>query len=764
MDFAALFRILLKRAWILILVPLVTAGIAYYILKDLPRLYRSTAQVATGFTTNEGIQLDDSRYNPREADIKFQNLLTIFKSPSVVNLLGYRLIIHDLKEPKPFKDLRANPEFRKYYTEQQLQDAVAQFQEKLNNFEQLDARNSGEVELIKLTKWFGYNYSSIISQIDFKRMDYSDYVAISYLSGDPELSAFAVNTFVDEFQRYNRSTSDEQSGRSLEFYANLVDSKRKILDDKTQSLRDFQTNSNMTNPGDEADVRLSQISNIEAKIQEAESDQNSYRIRINELNKQIRRYEDDGGNSGNNARIIRLENTRDRLNSEAISASGVRRTQIQDSLTQVRQELNLAYQQAGYGTSGGSQKVSDLKSERDEAQINLQVANSRVRQLKSDLARLNYNKSDLVGKSSIIDDLNREVALAEEEYKSAQDRYNNAKNVSLAGGTNVRKVMPGQPPLEPEASKKLIFTILAGVVSFALCFGVIVLVFMLDGSIKTSANFERMVDMPVLGALNQIAVSKLDLYDLFHKEHKEQDLEMFKQSLRKLRFELEESKKQSFLFTSTQKAEGKSFIVLTLAYSMSLLHKKVLIIDTNFKHNTLTTTLLVEPQKDRLLNSYSANGRLLLADNMANGNTTEETAGPEEAEGKAQQSSASADTKPSSPRNKSFISPTHHANIDIIGSHVTIASPAEILSGRSFKALMEELKHHYDYILLEGAALNDYPDSKELTRFVDGVVTVFSANSSIHQPDRDSIKFIKSLNGRMTGAVVNQIAAENMKV
>ncbi len=744
--------------------PVLTAAIAYYFLRDLPRQYVSTAHIATGFTTDEGIQLDDFRYNSREADVKFQNLLTIFKSPSVLNLLGYRLMVHDLTEPKPFKDLRRDPEFRKHYTEQELQSAVDVFRNKLENFELLQATDSQEVPMLNLLKFYGYDYNSLLNSINFSRIDFSDFIAINYTSPDPHLSAYAVNNFIEEFQRYNQSMSNLQSGKSLQFYADLVEQKRKYLDEKTQSLKDYKANSNLFDAWTESQARLNQISSLETKIQEEQRIASSARLTAAELGRRIRALQNTTGGSGNAQDIVRLEAVRDRLNSEALTAKGARANVINDSLSTIRRQLGIAYQQADYGGTNNTEKIEELEAERDQAQIDQQIANSNIETLRGQLDRLESGKGDLAEKSSMIDNLSREVELAAQEYTDAQDRYNNAKTVSLAGGNNIRTVMAGQPPMQPEPSKKLILTALAAIVSFGISFGLIVGVFFLDSSIKTPANLHRMVKMPVIGALNHIAVTKLDLYELFHREHKEADLETFKQSLRKLRYEIEESGKQSFLFTSTQNGEGKSFIVLTLAYSMSLLQKKILIIDTNFKHNTLTTTLMVNPQKDRLLNEYSANGKLLLAE--ASAMEQEDEADPVDAESDftgTNSQDKQPEGRPSKPKSRSFISPTHHTNIDIIGSHVTIASPAEILSNRSFAILIEELKHHYDYIFLEGAALNDYPDSKELTRFVDGVITVFSASSTLKQADHDSINFIKSLNGKTNGAIVNQIAADDMK-
>ena len=49
-----------------------------------------------------------------------------------------------------------------------------------------------------------------------------------------------------------------------------------------------------------------------------------------------------------------------------------------------------------------------------------------------------------------------------------------------------------------------------------------------------------------------------------------------------------ESPAQTYLLTSTASETGKTSFMVSLAYALSLIGKKVLMIDSNFKDNTLT--------------------------------------------------------------------------------------------------------------------------------------------------------------------------------
>ena len=166
-------------------------------------------------------------------------------------------------------------------------------------------------------------------------------------------------------------------------------------------------------------------------------------------------------------------------------------------------------------------------------------------------------------------------------------------------------------------------------------------------------------------------IKKLHFKTLFSSNKLKPDLEAFKQFLRKIRFEIlsvfEKNRSKIFLFTSLKRGEGKTFVIIWLAYSLSKLNKKVLIIDTNFKNNTLTKILL--PREESNLLEYSPK---MLTD---------------------------ANFEPSDASlSNNLITHTHIQNIDLIGSRSVIDSPSEIFSEKKFSDMLSYLNKQYDFI------------------------------------------------------------------
>jgi Mrp family chromosome partitioning ATPase len=173
---------------------------------------------------------------------------------------------------------------------------------------------------------------------------------------------------------------------------------------------------------------------------------------------------------------------------------------------------------------------------------------------------------------------------------------------------------------------------------------------------------------------------------------------------------------------------------MALAYTLSLARKRTLIIDTNLRHNSLTRLLTARVHLKQSIEYYTGTVRQLTT-----GETNKEL--------------STADTR-------NLITPTHNEFVDVIGNRTSHLSPSEVIPGEDFHILLNWLKAQYDFIILEGASLNDYSDSRELVGFVDKVIPVFSAGATLNAEDRESLHFLRSLNGKLGCAILNNVVAE----
>jgi Mrp family chromosome partitioning ATPase len=308
------------------------------------------------------------------------------------------------------------------------------------------------------------------------------------------------------------------------------------------------------------------------------------------------------------------------------------------------------------------------------------------------------------------------------------DKYYQAEGLTKDDPTtNFIQTAVGQPALGPESKKTMMTMMLSGVSMFFLSSVIFLLLEIFDPRTKTPALFRKQVKLNVVSILNNIPLKKTSeqeilMADYMGKKHVRQIL--YKNNTRKLRYELLNSPNKIFLITSTQRRAGKTTVIESLAASLLLNKKKVMILDLNFGNNTITQKhyprVLIQDIGEVVKYDIPLKNQQLL-------------------------------------QNTKSIEGLH-----VIGCREGNFTPSEALHNIDLERFLKLLKDEFDFILIEGAALNDFADSRELAAYAEEVFTVFSAASSVSQEDNKSIQFIDSLGGKNKGAILNNVQLENI--
>src|SRR5882672_1919036 len=160
MDLVYLFRVLLKRKWIIIGSALLASLIAWYFTRDEPKTYRSSTRISTGFAIQDEIKLNDN-FSIFDADVKFNNAINTLNSPSVITLLCYKLILHDFTSPNPFRRPAPNALQSSIYRNIDKEAARKIFEEKLETMSILTSYKPDEKQLLEFLNLYGYSYKNI---------------------------------------------------------------------------------------------------------------------------------------------------------------------------------------------------------------------------------------------------------------------------------------------------------------------------------------------------------------------------------------------------------------------------------------------------------------------------------------------------------------------------------------------------------------------------------------------------------------------------
>lgn len=103
-------------------------------------------------------------------------------------------------------------------------------------------------------------------------------------------------------------------------------------------------------------------------------------------------------------------------------------------------------------------------------------------------------------------------------------------------------------------------------------------------------------------------------------------------------------------------------------------------------------------------------------------------------------------------------------NTDLIGCAEGNYTPSEVLPKNNLFDNINKVAERYDYVIIEGASLNEHADSKELARYAEAIIVVFDAKSVLKQTDKDSIEYLKSAEGKFIGTVLNNVEPDNMEL
>lgn len=740
MSLASIFKALWRKKFILLGVPAVCVAIAYFVTeKYFPAQYRSIAQISTGFTIEDGVDEKEAA-SQEEANTQFTNMIETMKSPLIVNQLSYNLIKHDLvQEYNAFRDaskgklddFNRDHGFEFSFSSSDISELEEQIDQKLASFELLNSNE--EKLLLDLIHLYGYDYNEMIENLEVERITESDFLAVKFHSENPKLSAFVVNTISDEFIRYFNNRKSNNNTNNLDYLSRVVEQKKELLDRKTEELTALKEKSNVINPGYESGTRINQIRELEMKKEGVLETIRSLELQLEALDDKMNSVQETPSKAQVSQRIVELRDKITDLNKIYIE-SGSRNADVETALNRLRKELRNEMDKIT-STKNNQEDTDDLLAKKEALELDLKIARNNLTSVETSINRTRINASGIASKQTQVDAMEQEVDKAMEEYLQTVKQYNQEKNKTLITESPIKLIIPGQPNDRPIQNLQPKAMVAAGGGSFILLLFLILFLQLLDTRIKSPKKFVNSSSFPLSGAVNLIDTSQLDLSKLFNKTARNPKYEAFKQSLRKFRYEIENNPNaRVYLVTSPRRGDGKTFLILCLAYSLSLLNKKVLLVDTNFKNTALTETLMPDANYYKVLEE----GTKLITDRNLD---------------------VPAEQMPTS-----IISHTTDENIDIIGSSRVNNSPSEIFSGKNFDQMLNQLLGHYDYIFMEGAALNEYSDTKELIKYVDKVVPVFSAQASIKQKDRETLNYMKSLNGKLTGAILNKVEFEEMEV
>ena len=175
---------------------------------------------------------------------------------------------------------------------------------------------------------------------------------------------------------------------------------------------------------------------------------------------------------------------------------------------------------------------------------------------------------------------------------------------------------------------------------------------------------------------------------------------------------------KTIVVTSSEPGEGKSTTSGNLALAISQAESKVLLIDCDLRKPSLHKLF-------RISNNYG------LSDLLLHKKTMEEVA------------------------------VKYNEGLTVVPAGKIPPNPSEMLGSKAMGTFLDEMKKHFDYIIIDTPPIGAVTDSQVLSTKVDGTILVVKAGQTKKDVVMNSVNAIKKVNGNIIGTVLNGV--ENSK-
>jgi succinoglycan biosynthesis transport protein ExoP len=700
-------KLLYRNKIALILVPVVTLIICFFLVRELPDQYKSHGSISTGLVdkTEQVLNLAE-KDQESEINRKFDNLTQMMVLKKVVDQVSYQLLLHDLKSPeqrfrKPGPALIALGKSGE-------QKYISLISQKLKNKEELLPGNKENDLIISMLTESGYDYNSLVSKISVYRVKNSDYISIDAEADNPLLSAFLINTLSSEFIAYYSTRLTDNSNKAIEFLTDFLAQKRNALTKEMNGLRTFKIRNRVLNLNEQARSLYGQIAEYETKLESAQKDIVAYAAAIrgldNKFNPADRKYLE-SAITGINQQIVVTKQQLRTVNDLYIRSNfdSKYRGQIDSLQNKLSRQINDASDRYIYNPMVVKE---GLVTQKLNLEIELELASNSVTSIQGELRRLNRKFDALVPNEAQIQEYETGIDIASKEYMEALQRYNNATLESSFPVflKQAEKALPGD--IQP--SKKLILLLLSGVVSFALCLFVFFIIYFFDKSVNYPLQLANETNVPVIGYLNRLE-NMPPLVKVREGSSEGKSHELFRNLVRSIRYELDSEMTGSKIITVTSLGEGEDKALLTtgLAWAFAKVNKRVLIMDGNFAERRITENHV----NAGLIEDLFTDRNIALSNIGADG-------------------------------------------IAILGNGGGDTSLSEIATTEVVSEVMHDLASKFDIILIETDSLMSMNKAKEWIHFSDLVVSAFEAGKTISTDDQSKVEYFKSLGSKFSGWVL----------
>ena len=532
-------------------------------------------------------------------------------------------------------------------------------------------------------------------------------VELTYQSADPEFAAKAANAVAEAYIAQGLAMRFTATKEATDYLTTQLEEQRARVAASEKALQDYQESNNAVGVDDRQNMVVQRQSASSANLTAARAE----RIDKGALYERVMALQGDRS---------ALEALPAVMNSEFVQS-------LKTTLNEQRQkktELSARYRDGAPAMVALDREIQEterkisVEIDRVAASIkaDYQTAQARERQYEQELAQQTAEATRLGRKGAAYASLQDEAKSNRELFETLLQKTKETGVSSEFKGTNIQIVDRAETPrwpVLPNTRRDLIFAFFYGcVIAIGLAFGFEYL----DSRIRTPDEIKTHLGLPFLGL-----VPSLSEKDYAGESPLISDADVpatFAEAVRAIRtavvFSSAEDGARSVVVTSTAPGEGKTVVSTNLAVALAQADQRTLLIDGDMRR----------PRVHEVFDRLQEPG----LSNVLVGTTELHTA----------------------------VCRTTVPNLFVLSAGHIPPNPAELLGSARYRELIQDVRHQFDWIIIDAPPVMAVTDAVIVASGATGVVFVIGAEMTSRRHAAFAVEQLAAVRAHFIGAVLNR--------
>ncbi|MBQ8158338.1 MAG: hypothetical protein IJ081_04880 [Prevotella sp.] len=576
--FRYIVRFLYKIRWYLVILPMISLIIAWFLTRNMERQYDANTTIYTGMITGYNLE-GGSGIAGGNAQTNMQNLMLIIQSDNTIHEVSLRLFARCMMYGNPKKD-------NNYITAEHFRNLEASVPADVKALINHNSENATYANLKAHEKASQDNYlfgilnshqyfgiDNITAQLKVLQINNSDLIDIAYSANDPGITYNTLDILNEVFTRQYQHLRYGETHNVIKFFEREVARLYKQLTNSENDLIRYNMKHGIIN----YDEQTKQLTMLESQQQIAVNElrmntvttqaliaylkkQLGDRAQIIESNKEFTSMVRDISRLQSRISNLRLMNSENGgTDSEAQYELAKAERQLREATSQVR-ELTRTIERNTYNTDTGV-KASSLIDKWLDQMLLLEKTNAEI--TAQDIMRQyldeQYDKFSPIG--ATLERKNRHITFIEGNYREMLRALNAARlrQRNLQMSTAALSILnPPMFPLNAQSSNRMMILLGAFMLTFFMTAIYFFIIELLDRTLRDRMRSERITKIPVMGCFPKESTLR---YRRFNKTISDMALRQLSKALLP---HFQKGQQNVLNLLSTDAANGKSYLAQEL--------------------------------------------------------------------------------------------------------------------------------------------------------------------------------------------------------